>query len=186
MMQISLLSDFSLLDAFNCGIKEMDSFIHETLEQSVKSHFCVPYILWDEKNIYAFFSLSCDSLIIDTDYIDDMLSGCASSDKPKLAPDYIDTFMHKQHYPAVDISFLAVDERFQRKGIGTKIVEDIVQYVRDNSFYGCQFIVVDALVTKDYDAVTFYSKNKFTVCEDKKPNKDCVRMYRPLYEIGKN
>lgn len=180
------LKDFSILDTFNCGIPEMDDFIHNRLEQSVKSHFCTPYVLMDEEKVVAFFSLSADSLYFDDDgYFDDFMDGY-SGEKPLLSSSYLPTFKNKEHYPAIDISYLAVSDVYQHQGLGSALLEDIIQFVKDNSIAGCQFVVVDALVIPGYSALAFYSKNGFSVCEDKKAYKDCVRMYRVLYPSTQN
>lgn len=180
-MKRTRLTNPKLLDKFFCGIKEMDDFIHERLWNSVDSHFCVPYIIYEGNTVVAFFALSYDSLVFDSDYLDDFMNGFSSSGKPFLKSEYLDTFVHKEHYPAIDIAYFAVNKDYQGNNIGSMLIEDIVNQVKQNDFAGCQFIVVDALVTREYNAVGFYAKNGFTVCEDLKAQKDCVRMYRVLY-----
>lgn len=180
-MKLRRLRDYSLLKDFHCGVQQMDEFIQQKLQYSIEAHFCVPYIVIDDDDIVAFFALSYDSLAMPSAYFDDFLNGFSSSGTPNIPFDYHDTFEHKEHYPAIDVAYFAVSEQYQRKHIGSEILEDIIQFVKDHALAGCQFIVVDALVTSDYSAMSFYAKNKFTVCEDKKPYKDCVRMYRVLY-----
>ena len=40
-VQISRVDNAEDFSSFHCGVKEMDSFIHEGLRQSVDNHFCV-------------------------------------------------------------------------------------------------------------------------------------------------
>ena len=89
--------------------------------------------------------------------------------------------MGKKHYPALEISYLAVDKKYQKQGIGEYIVEQIVWKAQAQSFAGCQFITVEALKLKDYSAVAFYDKCHFSSCEYPKPNKDTLRMFRTLF-----
>lgn len=180
-MKRTRLTDFSLLDNFHCGIREMDDFIHTRLEKSIKSHFCVPYVLHEGKTIVAFYALSYDAVVFSEDYLDDLLNGYSSSGNIDLDISHLEIFKNKEHYPAMDIAYFAVNKDFQRQYIGSALLEDVIQQIKDTAIAGCQFVVVDALVTKDYSALGFYSKNRFTVCEDRKPYKDCVRMYRVLY-----
>lgn len=180
-MQFRRFVDCGILRDFTCGVEAMDNFIHERLQYSIDANFCVPYIVTEGNNIIAFFALSYDSLALPSDYLEDFIDGYSSSGKPSLADCYLDTFKNKEHYPAMDIAYFAVSEEWQCQGIGTLLIEDIIAYVKSQTSAGCQFIVVDALVTNDYSAVSFYARNGFTVCEDKKPYKDCVRMYRVLY-----
>lgn len=180
-MKTRRLKDINELNSFKCGIPQMDEFIHERLKYSIDSHFCVPYVLTDEGRIIAFYALCYDSLVFPEDYFDDFLDGYSSSGKPELEDAYRETFRNKQHYPAMDIAYFAVSEDYQHRGIGSALLEDIINRIKMSNEAGCQFIVVDALLTDDYSAIPFYAYNKFTVCEDRKPYKDCVRMYRVLY-----
>lgn len=180
-MKICKIRDIDELKTFQCGIPEMDNFIHNELAYSVEGHYCVPYALKDGKEIIAFYALGYDSLVFPADYFDDFLHGYASSGRPDIPPRYWSTFKNKQHYPAMGISYFAVSATYQRQHIGSALLEDILSRIRQKNDAGCQFVVVDALVTDCYSAIGFYAKVGFTVCEDKKPYKDCVRMYRVLY-----
>lgn len=180
-MRICRIKDTAELDNFRCGVPEMDRFVQNELKFSVDGHFCVPYALKEGDEIIAFYALSYDALIFPDDYFDDFLQGYANSGKPAIPARYLPTFKCKQHYPAMDISYFAVAASYQHQHIGSALLEDIINRIRKQDDAGCQFVVVDALLTGNYSAIGFYAQNGFTVCEDKKPYKDCVRMYRVLY-----
>lgn len=180
-MKTYKLADIEELKDFQCGIEDMDEFIHSKLKYSIDSHFCVPYVLKDDNEIVAFYALCNDSLVFPQDYFDDFMDGYSYSRKPTLPFDYLEIFKNKQHYPATDIAYFAVSKKYQSKGLGSALLQDIVNRIKLQNFSGCQFVVVDALVTPTYSAIPFYSRNGFDVCEDKKTYKDCVRMYRVLY-----
>lgn len=175
------LKDIKELRGFQCGIKEMDDFIQNNLQYSIDSHFCVPYVLKDGEEVVAFYALCFDSLVFPQDYFDDFMEGYSLTKKPILPARYLETFKNKQHYPAIDISYFAVDKKYQRRHIGSALLEDIINRTKLQNYAGCQFVVVDALITPEYNAISFYSRNGFDICEDKKAYKDCVRMYRALY-----
>ena len=54
---ISVLSDISDLNNFNCGIGVMDNFIHRQMQDSHNNHYCTIYIVKDlnNKNVIALF-----------------------------------------------------------------------------------------------------------------------------------
>ncbi len=173
------------LSGFQCGVPPMDSFIQDGLEQSVENHYCNAYIVRTTEGnaIIAIFALSFDSLDLDIDDKQDMMTGVAVAGTPAMSNDYKDIFLNKPHYPALEITYLAVDERYSRKGIGTILIEAIVKKAQEQELAGCQFLTVEALSTAEYNAVGFYSKCGFSPCEYPDPNKGVLRMYRTLYPI---
>ncbi|MBQ8064719.1 MAG: GNAT family N-acetyltransferase [Prevotella sp.] len=100
---------------------------------------------------------------------------------PDVDYNYQDTFYAKPRYPALDIAYLAVQEKWRGQGIGNFIVKEIAMEAREQTFAGCQFLTVEAYATKEYSAVGFYGRCGFTAAEVKKPYKDTLRMYMTLY-----
>ena len=111
----------------------------------------------------------------------DMLSGYSISRPPHLTNDYKDIFFSKPHYPALEITYLAVNEKYGRQGLGRIVVEVILEKAQNQDLAGCQFLTVEALHTKGYSAVGFYEKCGFSPCDYPNPNKDTLRMFRTLY-----
>ena len=180
-LTIRPLDDVSLLTEFHCGIKAMDDFIHSGLEESISNHYCNAYSVFLGHDLVAMFALCFDSLELDSDSLEEMADGTNMDNKPKLSYNYVDTFLSKHHYPALEIAYLAVDEKYRLQGIGKTIVNAIAQMAQNQKIAGCMFLTVEAYIEKDYSAVPFYDKCRFEPCEYKKPYKETLRMFRTLY-----
>lgn len=179
-IQIIRVTDTSDFVDFFCGVDEMDRFIHGNLEQSVLNGFCRLYKVTLNGIVAGLFALSCDSLYLD------------STDKEELheygtvpiSERYEEIFWSKRNYPAIEISYLAIEQSLRRSGIGTLIIDAISERVSSQSIAGCQFLTVEALsrvhLGEKYSAVGFYSKLRFKPCELPNPMKDTLRMFRPL------
>lgn len=180
-LTIRILDNVSQLDDFNCGIKAMDDFIHSGLANSVRNHYCNLYSVTLDNEIVAMFSLSFDSLELDLDSLEEILDNQSSSNKPNLSSNYVDTFLSKHHYPALEISYLAVKENYRRKGIGKAVVDSIAEMAQRQKTAGCMFLTVETYIEEDYSAVPFYNACHFEPCEYKKPDKETLRMFRTLF-----
>ena len=176
------LKDFSCLSDFCSGVEAMDEFIRGNFRLSVENHYCVPYATFYRGEIVAIFALSFDSLDLDSDDKEELQSGLSMTGTPNVDWNYEDTFYSKPRYPALDIAYLAVQQKWRGMGIGNFIIKEIAIQARTQTFAGCQFLTVEALTTKEYSAVGFYERCGFTANEVKKPYKDTLRMYRTLFE----
>lgn len=183
---IASLSDMQCLKGFRCGFHEMDAFIQEGLYVSAQHHYCQIYTVRLADEIIALLALSFDSLNLDLADKDDMMQGFSIANPPRLADDYKDIFFHKSHYPAIEITYLAVHEKYSNQGWGSLIVEAIAEKAETQSLAGCQFLTVEAWSTKKYSAVGFYEKCGFSACAYPNPNKDTLRMFRTLYPMKVN
>lgn len=180
-IEISVLDDDVCLKSFATGINAMDRFIQNDFWMSIKNHYCIAYSVKYRNELIALFALSFDSLDLDVDDKDDLMSGMLPAGFLDMDKEYEETFLGKSHYPALDIAYLAVKENHRKKGMGRLLIDAISQKARSQSFAGCLFLTVDAYVTKDYSAVGFYNRCGFTPSELPNPNKDTLRMYLPLY-----
>ena len=184
---ITELRDTSVLKDFYCGVKPMDQFIHDGLQLSITNHYCCAYTVKlgeAGEAIDAIFALNFDSLDLDMDDKDEMMEGSSSTDKPLLTDDYKEIFLNKLHYPALEISYLAVRQDLQKSGLGRTIIEFIIKRAQEQAFAGCQFLTVEALATSSYSSVGFYEGCHFSPCEYPNPNKGTLRMYRTLYPVN--
>ncbi len=175
------LKDFTCLSDFCSGVETMDAFIRGDFRLSVENHFCVPYATYYKGELVAIFALSFDSLDLDSDDKEELQTGISATGTPSVDWNYEDTFYSKPRYPALDIAYLAVQEKWRGQGIGNFIVKEIALEARNQTFAGCQFLTVEALATGKYSAVGFYERCGFTANEIKKPYKDTLRMYMTLY-----
>jgi len=180
-LRVKPLEDFHCLNTFSSGIEAMDTFIRSDFRLSVENHYCSAYIVKHQEDIVAVFALSFDSLDLDTDDKEELQTGMSSTGSPDIDWNYKDTFYAKPRYPALDIAYLAVQEQWRGRGVGSLLLDTIAEQARNQSFAGCQFLTVEALATSEYSAVGFYSRCGFTPNELKKPYKDTLRMFRTLY-----
>ena len=180
-LRVKPLEDFHCLNTFSSGIEAMDTFIRSDFRLSVENHYCSAYIVKHQEDIVAVFALSFDSLDLDTDDKEELQTGMSSTGSPDIDWNYKDTFYAKPRYPALDIAYLAVQEQWRGRGVGSLLLNTIAEQARNQSFAGCQFLTVEALATSEYSAVGFYSRCGFTPNELKKPYKDTLRMFRTLY-----
>lgn len=178
---IEHLANMEELKNFYCGVPKMDNFIHNGgLKESVNNSYCKAYSVHNEANeLVAFFALSYDSLQLDIDDVEDLQNGWSDTSTPQPSDAYFDTFWSKVHYPALEIAYLAVAKDYQKKHIGTQILEAIEQMARRQNFAGCQFLTVGAYHSSEYSAIPFYSKNHFAKATPV-PIHDALRMYHNL------
>lgn len=177
---ISSLQDVSVLSDFCCGIEEMDDFIHNHLQESVSNHYCNSYVVRLEDVVVAMFALNFDSLNFDSDSREEIQLG-VSQNVPSLTADYFETFLMKHHFPALEISYFAVVQKYRNQGIGRALIDAIADMAQRQSVAGCMFLTVEAYIKGGYTAVPFYDKCHFEPCEYRNPNKETLRMFRALY-----
>ena len=180
-LRIRPLEDFHCLDTFCSGVESMDIFIRGDFRLSVENHYCRAYIVKHREEIVGLFALSFDSLDLDSDDKEELVSGMSLTATPNIDYNYQETFYAKPRYPALDIAYLAVQEKWRGKGVGHYLILQIADQTRTQNFAGCQFLTVEALATKEYSAVGFYERCGFTRNELRNPNKDTLRMFRTLY-----
>lgn len=183
-LKIKHLSDVAEIATFECGVPQMDKFLHTTFIDSVENHYCNAYTVTDGEEIVAVFALSFDSLELDDDDIEEMIEGISSTSLPDVTPQYLDVFKCKRHYPAMEITYLAVSEKYRGNHIGSAIIRVIANKAKEQDLAGCQFLTVEALKTEPYSAVGFYYKCHFAPCEMPNANKDTLRMFFTLFPAG--
>ena len=173
------IDDASVLSIFYCGISDMDDFIHEKLQGYLNRTGCEAFVIKQKDEIVAMLSLGNDTLNLDDDDKDDMRSGYIP--KPTIALED-QSFLAEKEFPAVEITYLAVEKGRRGQGIGEYIISQVEAKVqRDNP--ECEFITVEAYKTKDYSAVGFYDRCDFTPAELPLGYKDTLRMYKVLHPI---
>lgn len=148
------LTDYSLLQTFECEVPSMNQVIHApNFRATVEYYQCDIYGVWDEEQrLVAFFALRNDELSVD-------LAGS---------------------YHALEIAYLAVSKDARRKGIGKACIREIIKIAKSSSV-PYTMLTVDALsITypkrERYEAVSFYRKCHFSQVELQAPDKDTVRM----------
>ena len=77
-------------------------------------------------------------------------------------------------FPAVKITRLGVSLQFQKRGIGSLLLDTVKKFFTTENRTGCRFLLVDAYK----DAVPFYERNGFQRLYVKKPE---TRRTLPLF-----
>ena len=108
----------------------MDAFIKEDFRLSVENHYCSAFGIWAGHELVAVYALSFDSLDLDSDDKDELISGISITGTPDIDWNYRDTFLAKPRYPALDIAYLAVQKKYRRQHIGQAIIELIAEKAR--------------------------------------------------------
>lgn len=169
-----------ILRDFKCGVEVMDKFLHDPVKlmQSLTDHESTAYTAHDaEGRLVGFFALNMDILDLDDDDKDDLTHGYSRADAPSFKTDKeFEEFMSQPRFKVVDIAYLAVPKKLQRRDIGTIIMNHIFDMAKSMNPDGL-FITVDALHLHDgsYSAVGFYENFNFQRIIP--PHEDTIRMY---------
>jgi GNAT superfamily N-acetyltransferase len=148
---------------FDCGDAELNGFLLENSMVEMKAKMNVTYVAIHNSSIIAYFTLSSDSIKINSD------------DKQYFEEKGI----LYVNFPALKIGRLAVDKNHHQKGVGTEIILRIVGFIINLSErIGSRFITVDAYVNSH----DFYRKNNFV---EFTKNKNCryVALYFDPFKI---
>ena len=141
--------DIDALSSFMCGIREIDQLIHKKeggLLSFITEVPCEFYIVKNGDYPIALFVLSTRTITI-----------------------------LNERYNSLEIDFIAVREDWQRKGIGTIIIN-----LAENNAYEAEFpfLTTAAFFNKRYDASGFYEKCGFIRNGEKSGN--TIPMYKYL------
>lgn len=109
------IDDASVLLSFYCGIQDMDDFIHEKFQTYLDRTGCEAYTIKLKDDIVAMLSLGEDTLRLDEDDKDDMRSGFIPKPNKALEDQ---NYLYENDFPAVEITYLAVDRNWRGHGIG--------------------------------------------------------------------
>jgi GNAT superfamily N-acetyltransferase len=131
----------------------------------------VTYVIENDEDTIAFFSLSNDKIAQDTD------NKATWRRLKKKFP----RAKHRSDYPAVKIGRLGVSGKYSNQGIGTEILDFIKNMFITNNRTGCCFITVDAYRQSE----GFYQKNGFKRLNpnEKLKGDDTILMYYSLQEL---
>lgn len=127
--------DMSVLSDFYCGIYDMDTFIHKSLQGAISREGLDTYLVKDGNEILAVFAI------------------CEHSLRTRLSTgEYV-------NYDTIEIEYLAVRKDRQKCGIGRSIINQIIEKMMQ----GRNMLSVSAYVDIDskYSAVPFYEKCGF-------------------------
>ena len=147
--------DMSVLSTFNCGIFDMDEFIHGGLQNAILRKGLDTYIVRQEQDIVAILSVCNKSL-----------------ESERSNRELID-------YQSKEIEYLAVRKDKRNNGIG----RNIINWIEDNLAQDLKLLSVSAYIDVDskYSAEPFYLKCGFIRISDPTHDlADHVRMVKFL------
>lgn len=159
-----------LLADFCCGIKEMDEFIHESLDTAIQQHPCRLFVVKnDYGNVVAMFVI-CEGHLIDCN---DIFEDKPCYGEPFAVLDDRGRLATRVRYSTLEIEYLAVKEDLRNMHIGKVIIQNLVDLARRQK---SDFITVDAYFNETYSAVPFYEKVGFIPVESIREGSDTLRM----------
>ena len=171
-MQFIRVTDNYQFKAFDCGNSDLNDFLLSDAKNYAKRLLSVTYLIENENEIIAFFSVSNDRISI------------RESDKAvwrKIKKEFPYS-KHRSDYPAVKIGRLGVNLTHQASHIGTYILDFVKKTFITYNRTGCAFITVDALPS----AIPFYQKNGFKFLKtstNPQSTENTIPMYYDLSQL---
>ena len=154
---------FKVLEAqdkyeFDCGDDGLTEFFREDAIPHKKALIGVTYFFYDKESrtAIAFFTVSNDAIRTNI-FINDL-----PEDK------------RYRFYPAVKIGGIGVNKEYQRRNIGTQMMDFIKRFFILENKTGCRFLTVDAC--NKPGILKFYEDNGFTFYTEKDVNKQTRTM----------
>lgn len=161
---IEPFSDRTVVNRFSCGKRPLDSFLKNKAKKAAKRRehrvFCA--YLDQEPYVLGYYALQLGN---------ETVSELPDANKDNYLKNYI-------AFPAVNLSFVAVDERFQRQGLGEHLLMDVFAKVAAIAEHAGFFALT--LTSLDDDSTAFYQSLNFTVYSENASN---PKMLYPLEDI---
>lgn len=164
--KIELLAKKHKAKAFDCGKAMLDNYIHHQASQDVKRKLSVCFVWEDTETglIQGYYTLANNSILLNT---------IPEKWRKKLPKSYTSI-------PATLLGRLAVDKRFQGKGIGRILLVDALKKSYEVSEeIGSFAVVVDPL---DDEAEKFYEKYGFIKLPDSGKMFIAMKTLKELFE----
>ena len=129
---------------FDCGESDLNEFLttDEVIEYA-KENLGRTHLVYHQGNILAYFTVCADGLRVE--YLKTYKSFSRISE------------LELEALPAIKIGRLAVDKRYQNRGLGRLLVKYIVGLALENRFAAARLLIVQAKP----NAVAFYEKCGF-------------------------
>lgn len=152
-----IFSNNQLIDNFNCGNTQLNDFIHKEVYEYHGERLGITYLFFHETDLVGFVTISMADI---------KPKDLQPEDKKNIQP---------ENYPSVQIGQLAIDLKYQRKGLGKKLIgwcmDKAVNY---SEGIGCRFLVLNAVP----ESVEFYKK-----CDFKELKAQKGRIQKTMYSL---
>lgn len=160
-LKICPLCDDDDLSSFFCADADLGDFLKNDAKSYQEKMLGRTYLCTYENKLVGFMTLCMDVIKADV-----MQKGDKIED------------VEIKSYPALKIARLGVKKSFERRGIGTYLVDLSIGKARELSMaVGCRLIIVDSKP----NAISFYKKLEFKLMEKPQKRKHPL-MYLDLYE----
>ncbi len=145
---------------FNCSSSELNDFLkNDSLSDQNNMISRTGLCFWKDE-LVGYVALLADTI------------------EAKAVIDGLERYEYRK-YPGVKIARLAVDSRFERKGIGTYLLAAAIgKTLSVCESIGCRYLLVDS----KKNSIGFYQKNGFKLVEKYK-NREFIPMYLNLQPI---
>lgn len=169
-MKLVRLTPETVLDGFDCGDEDLNSFLVEDAKGFLDKRIATSYILEDCGSIVAYFCLLNDKI---------SRQDVTNSQWKKIKGGFPE---RKQFgsYPAVKIGRFAVSSKYKGRNIGTDLMNLLKDMLNGNPNYSAfRYLTVDAYLS----AIDFYLKNNFKVLSEKIQNVHTRLMFFDMMEL---
>ena len=159
-----------VLSDFECGIQNMDTFIHSSLSSFLEYNprYMLDIVETDNHDIVGLIVTSAGGFVDYDDEFHDYPNG-----KPWTYWNEEWELKEAVRFPTLEIDYLAVRKDLRGNGIGTEIVEELSRRAKKT---GCFFLTVDAYHDTKYTAIPFYEKCGFFALQEYSEDSDSLRM----------
>ncbi|HEX7357938.1 MAG TPA: GNAT family N-acetyltransferase [Ignavibacteriaceae bacterium] len=162
----------TLIKPFDCGDEDLNDFLLNKAKKYYKELLATSFIIEDEENTIAYYSIFTDSLRVDKSGFVSM-----SALKRLLRKLVSHPKRHLEYFPAIKIGRLAVDQNIKQSGFGRMIINNIIDFaINLNNECACKLITVDAYE----QSLSFYEKIGFSYLSENDKGKDTRQMYLDL------
>ncbi len=147
-IQIEIIKEHHLLSFFHSSDRDLELFLKEDALYHQKQNISITFLWFYKKELVSYMSLLTDRITL----------------HGNLTSFFKNKGIYYTSLPALKIGRLCVDDRFQRRGLGTLMVHDaisIAKKIKDN-YAGCRFLTVDA----KENAVLFYKNLGFVLLKN--------------------
>ncbi len=161
-LQIVLLTKRHELASFSSKNDDLNDFLKKDALRDQESMVNKTYLCCWRKSIVGYFSIVADTIEVQAIHETDGINGYP---------------YHK--YPSIKIARLAVDKKFERKGVGRLLVLAAIGLAMSVSeIIGCRYLTVDSKL----DSISFYEKLGFRIVE-KYRRSEFPKMYLDMHPI---
>lgn len=161
---IEPFSDRAVVNRFSYGQRPLDSFLKNKAKKAVTrcEHRVFCAYLDGSPNVVGYYALQLGT---------DSVSELPEANKDNYLKNYI-------AFPALSLSFLAVDSQYHRQGLGEYLLMDVFERASAIADHAGYYALT--LVSLNEDSTAFYSSLKFRVYSE---NTKLPKMLYPLEDI---